>query len=186
MTTLRLHQATHRERKSAETELSVLSRADNRLGGSLRGRSRGARLPSSEKAPQARHRNRVSISSAIRWTALLRSTGSVRPQPVGGDQRSGRIEACAPVILQAVEDKPDIPFMELRTLLAERVIARGARPPWRLESPPSTAATTDHADPPKAPWPCMQAYSPARTLNQTRASAKSPTGSGRSETALGF
>lgn len=53
---------------------------------------------------KAAERFGVSISSAIRWTALVRSTGAVRPRPVGGDKRSGRIEACAPVILQAVDD----------------------------------------------------------------------------------
>lgn len=74
----------------------------------------------------------VSISSAIRWTTLLRSTGGVRPRPVGGDQRSGRVEACAPVILQAVEDKPDITLMELRTLLAERGIAVAVSSLWRF------------------------------------------------------
>ena len=37
----------------------------------------------------------VSISSAIRWTAQVRRTGDVQPQRVGGDKRSGRIEAHA-------------------------------------------------------------------------------------------
>jgi transposase len=63
---------------------------------------------------KAAERFGVSISSAIRWTTLSRFTGGVCPRPVGGDKRSGRIEACAPVILQAVEAKPDITLVELR------------------------------------------------------------------------
>ena len=37
----------------------------------------------------------VSASSAIRWSALERSTGSVAAKPQGGDRRSVRIEAHA-------------------------------------------------------------------------------------------
>ena len=43
----------------------------------------------------------VSASSAIRWCARLRETGSVVPGALGGDRRSGRIEAHAPQILAA-------------------------------------------------------------------------------------
>ncbi|MBI5939887.1 MAG: helix-turn-helix domain-containing protein, partial [Caulobacterales bacterium] len=32
----------------------------------------------------------VSAASAIRWRALSRQTGDVRPGPLGGDRRSGR------------------------------------------------------------------------------------------------
>src|ERR1700712_3641237 len=63
---------------------------------------------------KAAERFGVSISSAIRWTELVRATGAVRPRPVGGDKRSGRIEACAPGILHAVEAKPALPLVELR------------------------------------------------------------------------
>ena len=34
----------------------------------------------------------VSAASAIRWRALSRRQGDVRPGPLGGDRRSGRIE----------------------------------------------------------------------------------------------
>ena len=74
----------------------------------------------------------VSISSAIRWTMLSRVTGGVQPRPVGGDQRSGRIEACGAVILQAVEAKPDITLVELRALLAERGVAVAVSSLWRF------------------------------------------------------
>ena len=35
----------------------------------------------------------VSFSSAIRWIAALRERGDYAPLPMGGDQRSGRVEA---------------------------------------------------------------------------------------------
>ena len=44
---------------------------------------------------QAALRFGVSASSAIRWRMLARTKGDVRPGPLGGDRRSGRIEAHA-------------------------------------------------------------------------------------------
>jgi transposase len=41
----------------------------------------------------------VSAASAIRWRALERATGSVAPKALGGDRRSERTEAHAPLIL---------------------------------------------------------------------------------------
>ena len=81
---------------------------------------------------KAAERFGVSISSAIRWTALVRLTGTVRPRPVGGDKRSGRVEACAPVILKAVVAKPDITLIELQALLAERGTAVAVSSLWRF------------------------------------------------------
>jgi transposase len=81
---------------------------------------------------KAAERFGVSISSAIRWTTLSRFTGGVCPRPVGGDKRSGRIEACAPVILQAVEAKPDITLVELRVLLAKCGVAVAVSSLWRF------------------------------------------------------
>ena len=72
---------------------------------------------------RAAERFGVSVASAIRWIRLSRSAGHVRPKPVGGDQRSRRIEGCAPMILAAVEAKSDITLAELRSLLAERGVA---------------------------------------------------------------
>jgi transposase len=37
----------------------------------------------------------VSIASAIRWVAALQERGSYAPLPMGGNQRSGRVEAYA-------------------------------------------------------------------------------------------
>ena len=38
---------------------------------------------------------------------------------MGGDKRSARIEAFAPLILGAVEAKPDVTLAEIRELLSE-------------------------------------------------------------------
>ena len=81
---------------------------------------------------QAAVRFGVSISSAIRWTSLSRRTGDVRPKQQGGDKRSARIEAWAPVILGAVEEKPDITLAELRELLSEHGVAVAVSTLWRL------------------------------------------------------
>lgn len=62
----------------------------------------------------------VSAASVSRWRALARRQGDVRPGPLGGDRRSGRIEAQASLILQLIEAVPDRTIQELRTALAER------------------------------------------------------------------
>ena len=56
----------------------------------------------------------VSASSAIRWRALERREGDVRPKRQGGDRHSHRIEAYAELILSAVAAKSDITLSELR------------------------------------------------------------------------
>ena len=61
----------------------------------------------------------VSIASAIRWCARERETGSVGPKALGGDRRSGRIEAHAPLILGLVERSSDITLMEIQAELAK-------------------------------------------------------------------
>jgi transposase len=81
---------------------------------------------------KAAERFGVSISSAIRWTARVRRTGDVGPRPLGGDKRSGRIEAYAAVILAAVAEKPDITLVELRELLAGQGLAVAVSTLWRF------------------------------------------------------
>jgi transposase len=81
---------------------------------------------------QAASRFGVSTSSAIRWTSLSRRTGDVRPKRQGGDKRSARIEACAPVILGAVEDKPDTTLVELQRLLSEHGVTVAVSTLWRF------------------------------------------------------
>lgn len=67
---------------------------------------------------QAAARFGVSASSAIRWHALARTAGDPTPKPRGGDRRSGRIEAHAAVILDALERESDITLADLRDELA--------------------------------------------------------------------
>jgi transposase len=62
----------------------------------------------------------VSAASVSRWRALERRQGDVRPGPLGGDRRSGRIEAQAPLILGLLAEVPDITVEELRSALGER------------------------------------------------------------------
>jgi transposase len=62
----------------------------------------------------------VSPASVSRWRALERKQGDARPGPLGGDRRSGRIEAQAPLILALVAATPDATNDELRAALADR------------------------------------------------------------------
>ncbi len=62
----------------------------------------------------------VSAASVSRWRALERLQGDARPGPLGGDRRSGRIEAQAVLIRQLLEETPDVTTEELRQALGER------------------------------------------------------------------
>ena len=81
---------------------------------------------------QAALRFGVSASSAIRWRALERAQGDARPKALGGDRRSGRIEAHAGLILSLVEEMPDITLVEIKTALAENDIGVGVATLWRF------------------------------------------------------
>jgi transposase len=81
---------------------------------------------------KAAERFGVSISSAIRWTSLRRRTGEVRPKRQGGDKRSARIEAHAPVILDLVGAEGDITLAELRSRLAELGVPVAVSTLWRF------------------------------------------------------
>jgi len=81
---------------------------------------------------KAAERFGVSISSAIRWTSLRRRTGDVRPKRQGGDKRSARIEAHAPLILDLVEAEGDITLAELRARLAEQGVPVAVSTLWRF------------------------------------------------------
>jgi transposase len=56
----------------------------------------------------------------------------VASKPRGGDQRSARIEAHAPLILGMVEKTPDVTLGELRAALAEQGIGAGVATLWRF------------------------------------------------------
>jgi transposase len=60
----------------------------------------------------------VGAASVSRWRALERRQGDARPGPLGGDRRSGRIEAQAGRILGLLATTPDITVEELRAALA--------------------------------------------------------------------
>jgi transposase len=74
----------------------------------------------------------VGASSAIRWWSLHRQVGSVAPGPLGGDRRSGRIEAHAPLILGLLERTPDITLSELRAALAGAGVPISIASLWRF------------------------------------------------------
>jgi transposase len=62
----------------------------------------------------------VSAASVSRWRALAREQGDARPRALGGDRRSGRIEACKALVLSLLEETPDMTLEEMREALAER------------------------------------------------------------------
>ena len=82
---------------------------------------------------QAAHRFGVSPSSAIRWWQLERERGSCAPRKLGGDRRSGRIEAEAGFILSQVAATPDITLSELaEKLRQERGLGVAIGTIWRF------------------------------------------------------
>lgn len=91
-------------------------------------------LPSEKacRAARAALRFGVSASSAVRWRARERAQGDARPKALGGDRRSGSIEAHAGLILSLVEETPDITLVEIRAALAETGVAVGIATLWRF------------------------------------------------------
>ena len=61
----------------------------------------------------------VAASTAIHWVDRWRSTGSVRPQPQGGDFRAHHREGHADKILGLIEETPDITLAEIAAHLDE-------------------------------------------------------------------
>jgi transposase len=81
---------------------------------------------------EAGERFGVSAASVSRWRRLAREQGEPRPGPLGGDRRSGRIEAHAQTILALVEAKPDMTLGEIQASLGERGVAAGIATLWRF------------------------------------------------------
>jgi len=81
---------------------------------------------------QAAERFGVSASSAIRWHDRRRKGGDFGPKPLGGDRRSGRIEAYAALILSLIDEKPDMTLAELQARLAKKRIGAGIGTLWRF------------------------------------------------------
>ena len=81
---------------------------------------------------QAAAHFRVGVSSAIRWMARAQRTGDVRPKPMGGDHRSGPIEAQARFLLSMREKRSDATLREYQAALAERGLSIGVSSIWRF------------------------------------------------------
>ena len=67
----------------------------------------------------------VSASSVSRWRALEREQGEARARSVGGDRKSGRIDAHKERILARLEATPDLAIEELRRALADEGLVVG-------------------------------------------------------------
>jgi len=81
---------------------------------------------------EAGERFGVSAASVSRWRRLAHEQGEPRPGPLGGDRRSGRIEAHAPAILSLWDAKPDITLAEIKACLADQGVAVGIGTLWRF------------------------------------------------------
>lgn len=62
----------------------------------------------------------MSAASVSRWRALEREQGDVRPKALGGDRRSGRIDAHKDVIVEALGPEADRSIEEVRQVLREQ------------------------------------------------------------------
>ena len=74
---------------------------------------------------QAGERFGVSAASVSRWRTLERQRGEAGARPLGGDRRSGRVEAHKDTILALIEETPDIAIEELRQGLADKSVTVG-------------------------------------------------------------
>ena len=74
----------------------------------------------------------IAISTAVRWRSEDRA-GRSDPLPMGGDQRSARIEAEADFLLALVDEADDITLHEMQRRLADdRDIEVGIGSLWRF------------------------------------------------------
>ena len=62
----------------------------------------------------------VSIGAISNWRKLERGQGHVQPLPLGGDFRSGRVEAERDTILGLMEERPDLSVRALQAALGAR------------------------------------------------------------------
>src|SRR6516225_2371067 len=74
---------------------------------------------------EAAERFGVSAASVSRWRTREREQGDAWPKALGGDRRSGRIEAHKDTILAELGKTPDLTIDELRRALAERGLSFG-------------------------------------------------------------
>ena len=82
--------------------------------------------------PAAAERFGIAIATAVRWRAQDRA-GRAEPLPMGGDRRSGRIEAESAFLLGLIDGKDDITLHEMQRRLAEgRGLKVGVGTLWRF------------------------------------------------------
>jgi transposase len=74
---------------------------------------------------QAGERFGVGAASVSRWRKLEREQGNPKPKALGGDRRSGRIEAHGATILAMLDETTDITLEELRRQLAAEGLVFG-------------------------------------------------------------
>ena len=101
------------------------------LSNDLRKRVLGA-VDGGMSCRQAAEHFGVSAASAIRWNDRRRRDGNFAPKALGGDRRSGRIEAHGELILSLIDEMPDITLAELRARLAENGIGVAISTLWRF------------------------------------------------------
>jgi transposase len=69
---------------------------------------------------EAAERFGLSAASVSRWQVLERERGDVRPKALGGDRKSGRIDAHEAAIVEALGPEADRSIEEVRQALRER------------------------------------------------------------------
>jgi transposase len=74
---------------------------------------------------EAAERFGVSAASVSRWRAREREQGDARAKALGGDRRSGRIEACHAAVLTALGPDRDATIEEVRRDLAAQGLIFG-------------------------------------------------------------
>jgi transposase len=72
----------------------------------------------------------VSASSAIRWVACWRRTGSLMAKPMGG--KRSRLDIHKEWLLELIAEEADLTLEEIRGRLRARGIAVGASSVWRF------------------------------------------------------
>ena len=72
----------------------------------------------------------IGVSSAIRWVARLRQTGSVAAKPMGG--KHSPLDASKEWLLELVVAEPDLTLEEIRGRLRVRGIKVSASSVWRF------------------------------------------------------
>jgi transposase len=98
--------------------------ADMALSDDLRERVVRAVVDEGMSRNAAAKRFGVGIASAVRWVARFKAKGEVSPSAMGGDRRSGRIEAHRDYLLGLNRRQPDLTLLEIE----ERLVAnRGER-----------------------------------------------------------